>query len=90
MARLYISKQEPKCLQHAGRLRAPFVPALSAPGDARHFNMYTESVDEGDGGAALPGASATACDEVFRDFAVTRLITEDALRHFQRMSQANG
>ena len=66
------------------------MPALSAPGDARHFNMYTESVDEGDGEAVLPGASATLCDEAFRDFAVTRLITEDALRHFQRMSQANG
>ena len=77
-------------LQHVGRLQAPFVPTLSAPGDARHFNMYTESVDEGDRGAALPGASASACDEAFRDFAVTRLITEDALRHYQRMSQVNG
>ncbi|KAK9830933.1 hypothetical protein WJX81_007727 [Elliptochloris bilobata] len=75
-----------------GRLPAPFVPALSAPGDARHFNTYTESVDEGDGGTAmLPGASTTLGEEAFRDFAVSRLITEDAIRHFhQRMKQVNG
>jgi hypothetical protein len=69
----------------AGRLPAPSVPALGAPGDARHFNRYTESVDEGDGaGAAGPGPGGAAGEDAFSDFGVTRLITEDAVRCFQR------
>ena len=80
-----------------GRLPAPSVPALGAPGDARHFNRYTESVDEGDGAGAVPypapahsGAGGAADEDAFSDFAVMRLITEDAVRHFQRrMSHAS-
>ena len=79
-------RTSPHCTQSAaGRLPAPSVPALGARGDARHFNRYTESVDEGDGaGGAGPGPGGAAGEDAFSDFGVTRLITEDAVRHFQR------
>ena len=36
----------------------------------------------------LPGASTSAADEAFQDFAISRLITEEAVRHFHaRMHQ---